>query len=176
MYREIIKFLPDEILVYLRKSRTDDPTLTVEEVLQKHKMIALEWIEKNLDAPIPEENWYSEIGSGGENIENRPEFQKVLKRIEDKKIRAIFVSEVSRLGRPDLEEIGRMIDLFDDEECRQMAKELNYIGWKMLLSHYDNDMQQLAAPQMRSYSTLTGKRIEEYVCFAEVIEIAKNFV
>ena len=111
MYIEIIKFLPDEILVYLRKSRTDDPTLTVEEVLQKHKMIALEWIEKNLDAPIPKENWYSEIGSGGESIENRPEFQKVLKRIEDKKIRAIFVSEVSRLGRPDLEEIGRISKL-----------------------------------------------------------------
>ena len=62
-----------------------------------------------------------------------------------------------------LEEIGRMIDLFEDEECREMAKELNYIGWKMLLSHYDTDMQQLAAPHMRCYSTLTGKGIEELI-------------
>lgn len=62
-----------------------------------------------------------------------------------------------------LEEIGRMIDLFEDEECKQMAKELNYIGWKMLLSHYDTRMQQLAAPHMRCYSTLTGKGIEELI-------------
>ena len=41
MYREYPTFLPDEILEYLRKSRSDDPTLTVEEVLAKHKSIDL---------------------------------------------------------------------------------------------------------------------------------------
>ena len=32
-------FTPEEILDYLRKSQSDDPLLTVEEVLQKHESI-----------------------------------------------------------------------------------------------------------------------------------------
>lgn len=35
MYRQTPTFSPNEILVYLRKSRADDPSMTVEEVLKK---------------------------------------------------------------------------------------------------------------------------------------------
>ena len=38
-------FKPEEVLVYLRKSRSDDPTLSVEEVLEKHETILDEWSE-----------------------------------------------------------------------------------------------------------------------------------
>ena len=34
-----INFTIDEILEYLRKSQSDDPTLTVEEVLENHEKI-----------------------------------------------------------------------------------------------------------------------------------------
>ena len=34
---------PDEVLAYFRKSRTDDPTLSVEDVLAKHETILDEW-------------------------------------------------------------------------------------------------------------------------------------
>lgn len=111
MYKEYPKFLPDEMLVYLRKSRSDDPSLTVEEVLQKHTSILTEWQERNLDAPISEENTYKEVVSG-ETINSRPEFKKLLKRIESQKIKAVLVVECARLGRPDLEEIGRLSKLF----------------------------------------------------------------
>ena len=53
MYREYPKFQPDEVLEYLRKSRSDDPSLTVEEVLAKHEGLLKEWVDRNLDAPIP---------------------------------------------------------------------------------------------------------------------------
>ena len=112
MYREMPTFQPNEILVYLRKSRSDDPMLSVEEVLEKHTIILNEWIEKYLDAPIPEENIYREVISGGESINSRPEFKKVLKRIESPKIKAVLVVDCSRLGRPDLEEIGKLSKLF----------------------------------------------------------------
>ena len=92
MYKEYQKFLPEEILVYLRKSRTDDPTLTVEEVLEKHEGLLKEWQERNLDAPVPEENIYREVVSG-ETINSRPEFKKLLKRIESPKIKAVLVVE-----------------------------------------------------------------------------------
>ena len=112
MYREMPTFKPDEILKYKRKSRSDDPTLTIEEILSKHEIILNEWAEKHLDAPIPEENTYSEVISGGESINSRPEFKKILKRIESPKIKAVLVVDCSRLGRPDLEEIGKLSKLF----------------------------------------------------------------
>lgn len=112
MYREMPTFQADEVLKYKRKSRSDDPTLTVEEVLSKHETILSEWEEKYLGGAIPEENTYCEVISGGESISSRPEFKKVLKRIESPKIKAVLVVDCSRLGRPDLEEIGKLSKLF----------------------------------------------------------------
>jgi DNA invertase Pin-like site-specific DNA recombinase len=111
MYREYPTFQPDELLEYLRKSRSDDPTLSVEEVLAKHESLLRDWQERNLDAPIPDENVYREVVSG-ETINSRPEFKKLLKRIESPKIKAVLIVECARLGRPDLEEIGRISKLF----------------------------------------------------------------
>ena len=109
-YRDQLK--PEEVLIYLRKSRADDPTLSVEEVLSKHEATLDEWAEKNLSAPIPIENRFKEIVSGGDSIADRPEFQKVLKLIESPNIKAVLVVEISRLGRPDMEEIGKISKIF----------------------------------------------------------------
>ncbi len=110
MYREIPHFEPDEVLEYLRKSRSDDPMLSVEEVLEKHETILSDWAERNLDAPIPIDNIYREVVSG-ETIEGRPEMKKLLKRIESPKIKAVLVVEVQRLSRGDLEDCGRLMKL-----------------------------------------------------------------
>lgn len=113
MYRNYIEELhlqPDEVLDYLRKSRADDPLLTVEEVLARHEAILDEWAEKNLGAKVPEENKYREVVSG-ETIADRPEVQKLLKKIESPKIKAILIVEVQRLSRGDLEDAGRLIKL-----------------------------------------------------------------
>ncbi len=101
---------PNEIIAYFRKSRTDDPTLSVEEVLAKHETILDEWAEKNLGAVIDPNNKYFEVCSG-ETIADRPEVQKVLKLIESPKIKAILIVEVQRLSRGDLEDAGRLIKL-----------------------------------------------------------------
>ena len=140
MWREYPTFQPDEILEYLRKSRSDDPTLSVEEVLKKHETLLNEWQGRNLNSPIPEENIYREVVSG-ETINSRPEFKKLLKRIESPKIKAVLIVECARLGRPDLEEIGkiskllrytntfvitpqRMFDLRDEYDREQFEREL----------------------------------------------------
>ena len=111
MWKEYPKFKPDELFEYLRKSRSDDPSLTVAEVLSKHESILKEWQDRNLDAPIPEENIFREVVSG-ETINSRPEFKKLLKAIESPEIKAVLVVECARLGRPDLEEIGKLSKLF----------------------------------------------------------------
>lgn len=100
----------DEIIMYLRKSRSDDALLTVEEVLQKHETILDEWTEKHIDCSIPEENRFREVVSG-ETIADRPEMLEVLKLIESPRIKAILVVEVQRLSRGDLEDCGRLIKL-----------------------------------------------------------------
>lgn len=107
---ELLTLTPEEVIDYLRKSRSDDPLLSVEEVLAKHETILDEWAEKNLGAKVPEENKFREVVSG-ETIEDRPEIQKVLKLIESPRIKAILVVEIQRLSRGDLEDAGRLIKL-----------------------------------------------------------------
>lgn len=109
-YIEELNLQPDEIIEYLRKSRADDPMLTVEEVLARHEAILDEWAEKNLGAKIPEENKFREVVSG-ETIADRPDMQKVLKLIESPKKKAILIVEVQRLSRGDLEDCGRLIKI-----------------------------------------------------------------
>ncbi len=103
-------FTPEEILEYLRKSQSDDPLLSVEEVLQKHEAILDEWDERHLGAKVPEENRFREVVSG-ETIKERPEINKVLRLIESPKYKAVKVVEPQRLTRGDLEDIGRLMKL-----------------------------------------------------------------
>lgn len=103
-------FQPDEIIDYLRKSQSDDPLLTVEEVLQRHETILDEWDERHLTGKVPEQNRFREVVSG-ETIKERPEINKVLKLIESPKYKAVKVIEPQRLTRGDLEDIGRMMKI-----------------------------------------------------------------
>jgi hypothetical protein len=108
MYKEYPKFYNYEVLDYGRKSRTDDPLLSVEEVLDKHDKIIEEYAEKYLGGPIPEENKYREVGSA-ESLDSRPEILRLLKAVESPAIKAVAVVEVQRLSRGDLEDAGRLI-------------------------------------------------------------------
>lgn len=109
-YQPKIDFKPEEVIDYLRKSRSDDPLLTVEEVLSKHEAMLDEWAEKHLGAVVPEENKYREVVSG-ETIAERPEINRVLRLIESPKYKAVAVVEPQRLTRGDLEDIGRLMKL-----------------------------------------------------------------
>lgn len=109
-YQPNINFKPEEVINYLRKSRSDDPLLTVEEVLSKHEAMLDEWAEKHLGAVVPEENKYREVVSG-ETIAERPEINRILRLIESPRYKAVAVVEPQRLTRGDLEDIGRIMKL-----------------------------------------------------------------
>lgn len=110
MYKEYPIFYNYETKEYGRKSRTDDPLLTVEEVLEKHSKILEEYAIKHLGGPIPDENKYMEVGSG-ESLKDRPEITRLLKDIENPAVKAIIVVDVQRLSRGDLEDAGKLIRL-----------------------------------------------------------------
>lgn len=95
-------------IMYLRKSRQDDPNETVEEVLAKHEMQLQEWAERELGHPIPEEYIFREIVSG-ERISDRKELQKVLRAIESNEVAGIVCKDASRLSRGDLLDCGTLI-------------------------------------------------------------------
>lgn len=98
-------------IIYLRKSRQDDPTETVEEVLAKHETMLQEYAERELGGRIPEENIYREVGSG-ESIDDREEIKKVLARLEDPAVAGVLCVDPSRLSRGDLSDCSKIISSF----------------------------------------------------------------
>lgn len=110
---ELPKLSAKEILLYSRKSRTDDPGLTVADVLAKHERMLDAWMAQRMPeaGEIPAENRYREVISG-ETIQARPKVQEVLRRIESPAIKAVLIVEPQRLTRGDLEDIGRIVKLF----------------------------------------------------------------
>lgn len=96
-------------LMYLRKSRQDDASQTVEEVLAKHYEILQEWAKRELGHEIPEDCIYREVVSGGESIEEREEMRKVLSRMEDPNVAGVIVVDPQRLTRGELEDCGLLI-------------------------------------------------------------------
>lgn len=95
-------------LMYLRKSRQDNPDESVSEVLAKHENILQEWAKRELGYAIPEDCIYREVVSG-ESLAERVEAQKLLNRIEDPRVVGIIVVEPQRLSRGDLEDCGHLI-------------------------------------------------------------------
>lgn len=106
---ELNRLVYDEIIIYLRKSRQDDPNETVEEVLSRHEMQLQDFAVRTWGAKIPEENIYRERIVSGETIDERPEIKKVLTRAQDSKIKAVLVIEPQRLTRGDLLDLGTMV-------------------------------------------------------------------
>ena len=95
-------------LMYLRKSRQDDPNETVEEVLAKHEAMLQDWALRELGHTISEEYIFREIVSG-ERISDRRELQKVLRAIESNEVAGIICRDASRLSRGDLIDCGTLM-------------------------------------------------------------------
>lgn len=133
-------FRPDEQLLYLRKSRQDDPNETVEEVLAKHEIQLQEYAEREFGGRIPEENIYREIASG-ESIAARVEIKKVLARIEDPKIKSVIVIEPARLSRGDLGDCDKIIKSFQLSHTMVVTPMMTYdLGKKMERKFFQDEL------------------------------------
>lgn len=107
-----VPFFVEEDILFLRKSRGDGD-LSTEEVLARHEKILQETAMQVLGHKIDDKNIYREIISGGEEeLENRPQFLKVLKRLEDGNIRHVFVYDLQRLSRQGIYGAGDIINAF----------------------------------------------------------------
>ncbi len=102
-----------EYLMYLRKSRQDDPNETVEEVLSKHEVQLQEHALKTIGYRIPTKDIYREVESG-ETIESRSKIKELFARMEREKdlIKGVLIIDVSRLTRGDLLDMGIVVHNF----------------------------------------------------------------
>jgi len=112
-------------IIYLRKSRADNPDESVEEVLAKHEAMLQELAERELGGRIPEHCIFREIVSG-ETIEERPEINKVLAMIENPAVKMVLVVEPARLSRGDLEDCGKIVNAFRYSSTKVMTMQMTY--------------------------------------------------
>ena len=99
-------------LMYLRKSRADNPDESVEEVLAKHERLLQDYFTRELGHPIPEDCIYREVVSGGEDIADREEMRKVLVRVENPDVLGVACADPQRLSRGSLTDCDLLIDTF----------------------------------------------------------------
>ena len=111
MHMEDVYLTGDEYIMYLRKSRADNPHESVEEVLQKHEAQLQELAVRDYGGRIPEHCIFREVVSG-ETIAERPEMNAVLAQIENPKLKGVLVVEPQRLSRGDLEDCGKIVNAF----------------------------------------------------------------
>jgi hypothetical protein len=62
-----------------------------------------------------------------------------------------------------LEEIGRMLKYFNDNECLETASELGDIEWSCIAHHYHPATKQLSAPHSRCYTNLAEKKMLSFI-------------
>lgn len=139
----------EQYIIYLRKSRQDDPRETVEEVLEKHETMLQEYALREFGHKIPEENIYREVVSG-ESIDSREEIKRVLSRIEDPNIKGVIVVEPSRLSRGDLLDCGRLIN------------ELRYTKTQVVTPYMTYDLENKMERKFFQDELLRGNDYLEY--------------
>lgn len=143
----------NQVIIYLRKSRADDPNMSVEDVLASHERQLQEYATKTFGSVIPESQIYREVVSG-ETISDRPVVQQVLRLIESEDIRAVLVIEPQRLSRGDLENCGRIINLFRYSQTYVLTPMVSYD----LCDEYDRKFFEMELTRGNDYLEYT-KRI-----------------
>lgn len=94
------------VAMYLRKSRAEELTDTVDETLKRHRKTLLEFAQKN-DLTVSE--IYEEVVSG-ESLTARPQMLKMLADVEQGKYDAVLCMDIDRLGRGSMSDQGVILE------------------------------------------------------------------
>lgn len=105
-------FVKEQYAIYLRKSRADleAEALGEGETLARHKNILFKLAEKHNIHP-DQITIYHEVVSG-DSISERPEMQRLLNDVYQRKYKGVLVVEVERLARGNTKDQGEVADAF----------------------------------------------------------------
>lgn len=130
----------DAYAIYLRKSQSDDPAETVEEVIKRHKDILTQHAARK---GLFIGGIYQEVVSG-ENIDARKEFQRLINDCYAGKYRGILVIEITRLSRGNQGDAQVVLDM---------------------LKYADNNKGVLVVTPTKVYDVAHNSDDEEYMEF-----------
>lgn len=139
-------------IIYLRKSRSDSPDMSVEEVLLRHEKQLQEYSVHKFGETIPENQIYREVVSG-ETIADRPVMKLVMKLLETETIKGVIVIEPQRLSRGDLEDCGKIINTFRYTKTLVMTPQKTYD----LNDEYDRKFFEMELTRGNDYLEYTKK-------------------
>lgn len=123
--------------VYLRLSREDDRDGESDSI-QNQRFLIREYLKNHSDLKFAEE--FVDDGYSGTNLD-RPGFQRMMKKIENKEIDCVIVKDLSRLGRNYIE-TGRLLrQFFPEKGIRFIAVNDNYDSIDP-----DDDMSSIIVP------------------------------
>ena len=101
---------PKPDAVYLRKSRSDDPSEPVEVTLARHKAALQKYMADNAIYVRPED-YYEEVVSG-DSLYARPQMLRLLERVERGEYNSVLCMDIQRLGRGSMSDQGAILDAF----------------------------------------------------------------
>lgn len=143
----------DHVIMYLRKSRSDNAELSLQEVLARHERQLQEFADKEYGAPIPESQIYREVVSG-ETIADRPVMRAIMSFLETGLVQGVLVVEPQRLSRGDMEDCGHLINVFRYTDTKVITPVKTYD----LAEEYDRKFFEMELTRGNDYLEYT-KRI-----------------
>ena len=152
MLYDISQISIDEVIIYLRKSRSDDPSMSVGDVLARHEEQLQSHALETFGQKVAERNIFREVVSG-ETISDRPVMQKVIKLLETGNKKVCLVIEPQRLSRGDLEDCGRIINVFRYTNTLVMTPPKTY----NLSDEYDRKFFEMELMRGNDYLEYTKK-------------------
>lgn len=139
-------------IIYLRKSRSDSPDMTVDEVLAKHEGILQDYARESLGYEIPEEQIFREVVSG-ETISARPVMRSVMQLLETGSVDGVLVVDPQRLSRGDLEDCGKIVNVFRYTDTAVVTPQRTY----HLNDEYDRKFFEMELTRGNDYLEYTKK-------------------
>lgn len=144
--------MSEAYIIYLRKSRSDNPDMSVEEVLSKHEEILQDFAQNELGGKISENHIYREIVSG-ETIADRPVMKRVMQLLETDTVNGVLVVDPQRLSRGDLEDCGKIVNTFRYTGTLILTPQRTY----NLSDEYDRKFFELELTRGNDYLEYTKK-------------------
>lgn len=114
--------MPENTVIYLRKSRSDPDAESIDDTLSRH-YAALSELAARQRLLITE--IYKEVVSGG-SLFMRPEMCRLLSDAESEKFSAVLCMDIDRLGRSSQRESGIILETFKEHSIKIITPQKTY--------------------------------------------------
>lgn len=149
----------DNVAIYLRKSRMDPDTESIDETLERHSDTLLKFAAK-LELNIVE--IYKEVVSG-DGLFTRPEMCRLLQNIELNKYSAVLCMEIDRLGRSSQKDSGIIFETLKEHNVKIVTPLKSY-DLNDDIDEQSVEMQSfLARQELKSIKRRLRKGVEKTV-------------